>query len=262
MASMPESVKGPTKPKDMHSELRRLLECPICTRPVCAPVYQCTSGHVICTKCKESLPQPKKCPSCRVILGDIRVRALESLAETVPYPCENVEYGCPESLPAPTRAVHEENCKYALFVCPNPTIEDCKWTGKASQVVGHLADLHEIPASSFNFGPHEEEWCLTCDELGEGDYWLYTSRVKGKDFILYARECEGRFHVNIRHIGFETISHCRIRMKLKEGFENIQNGPILSIRKPQHEGFWFSAVSDMIKFNPGGGMSIFITIDS
>lgn len=30
------------KVNNMYTELRRLLECPICTRPVMAPVFQCT----------------------------------------------------------------------------------------------------------------------------------------------------------------------------------------------------------------------------
>ena len=32
------------------------------------------------------------------------------------------------------------------------------------------------------------------------------------------------------------------------------------MRDPQHEGVWFGVQSDMISFNPGGGMSIHITI--
>lgn len=40
---MPEKATPSRRPKDMCSELRRLLECPICTRPVSAPVFQCKS---------------------------------------------------------------------------------------------------------------------------------------------------------------------------------------------------------------------------
>lgn len=247
--------------KDVFSELQKLLECPICTRAVHAPVYQCGAGHIICSRCKSALPLPKKCPSCRQLLGDIRVRALELMAENVPYPCENTEYGCTECLPAPLRQRHEEfECKFALFDCPNPTTEDCKWQGKSGGVVAHLKEVHEVPSSSFSFGEHEEEWCLTCDELGEGDYWLYTAKVKGRDFILHAREADGKFFVNIRSVSFESPGRFSIRMKLKNGFEQVQSGPILTVRDPQHEGVWFGVQSDMICFNPGGGMSIYITV--
>ena len=64
----------------------------------------------------------------------------------------------------------------------------------------------------------------------------------------------------MRSITHESVAKCSVRMKLKHGFEQLKSGPVMPVRSRQHEGYWFSVPADMIQFNPGGGMSIFISI--
>lgn len=57
------------------------LICPICMEGYTDRVLQCVEGHAMCCTCYERLPNPKKCPSCRVYMDQcIRNRIVENLA--------------------------------------------------------------------------------------------------------------------------------------------------------------------------------------
>ena len=56
------------------------FDCPVCWEPLRRPIYQCLNGHLICSACTGRLERSsnKVCPTCRVALGDERIRSLEA----------------------------------------------------------------------------------------------------------------------------------------------------------------------------------------
>ncbi|XP_023232614.1 E3 ubiquitin-protein ligase SIAH2-like [Centruroides sculpturatus] len=72
--------------------LTTLLSCPICYELVKTPVYQCTNGHIVCSKCR---PQITTCHTCRETLGHIRSLVVEQIASSLRLPCINQPFGCP-----------------------------------------------------------------------------------------------------------------------------------------------------------------------
>jgi len=49
------------------SELTSLFECPVCFDYALPPIYQCDSGHIVCSECWSKL---KTCPTCRSAVGE------------------------------------------------------------------------------------------------------------------------------------------------------------------------------------------------
>lgn len=51
----------------------QLLECPICLDTVRRPIFQCSNGHLLCSRCRNKTHQ---CPICRVSLDNNTARCL------------------------------------------------------------------------------------------------------------------------------------------------------------------------------------------
>ncbi|CAL8133681.1 unnamed protein product [Orchesella dallaii] len=94
----------------MEDEFVDQLRCPICFEIPQKEVYQCRNGHTICSNCSKCM---ENCPQCRVPFGNenkIRVRALESLLDTMKFDCSNKEFGCKQKLKRKEMASHAELC--------------------------------------------------------------------------------------------------------------------------------------------------------
>eukprot|EP00493_Phyllostaurus_siculus_P002285 UN02297 len=89
--SMTMTISSPTNP-----DLASLFECPVCFDYVLPPIYQCSSGHLVCSNCR---PKLTLCPTCRGPLGSIRNLAMEKVANTVLFPCRFNSSGCGVTLP-------------------------------------------------------------------------------------------------------------------------------------------------------------------
>ena len=57
------------------------VDCGICAGRMLGRILSCKEGHCVCEECHEMLPQPKKCPQCRVAFPPSRNRALEAVVE-------------------------------------------------------------------------------------------------------------------------------------------------------------------------------------
>ncbi|XP_023240758.1 E3 ubiquitin-protein ligase Siah1-like [Centruroides sculpturatus] len=119
-----------------------LSTCPICFTLVQPPVYQCTNGHIVCSRCREQI---EVCHSCREPLGYIRCFILEQLASTLTTPCSNQSLGCPKTLRTDTRHEHEQRCPFRPITCP--LFDDhCNWNGRNSEFKSHLIQAHpQVP---------------------------------------------------------------------------------------------------------------------
>ena len=107
------------------------LECPVCMHTIMPPINQCKEGHLLCSSCSDSLPTPKKCPTCRVRLGSSRNLALEKMAQDLQMPCKYAERGCKHKLKYGDAAAHEASCDYRDMCCPS---SGCKWKGRFTEL--------------------------------------------------------------------------------------------------------------------------------
>ncbi|PQQ01669.1 hypothetical protein Pyn_11916 [Prunus yedoensis var. nudiflora] len=74
-----------------------LFDCPICYEPLTIPVYQCDqNGHIACSFCRTKIKD--KCPFCSGSIGFNRCRAIEKALESITTSCQNIQYGCKESV--------------------------------------------------------------------------------------------------------------------------------------------------------------------
>jgi len=115
------------------------LQCPICLEYFTIPIYQCDSGHSICSLCASKSP---KCPTCRDNIGrKLRNFHLEQQISSVDYRCRFP--GCSESMKLSERLSHEEKCKFN----PNTQclVQNCRWTGHRDGLLQHLITKHRIP---------------------------------------------------------------------------------------------------------------------
>lgn len=124
-----------------QNDLAVLFECPVCFDYALPPIiYQCDSGHIICTPCKQKV---QCCPSCRGPLGGVRNLAMEKVADSVQFPCKYITSGCREKMHHSTKRQHEEQCPFRPYSCPCPGTT-CTWQGgNLDMVLNHLLSAHK-----------------------------------------------------------------------------------------------------------------------
>eukprot|EP01083_Nonionella_stella_P070420 188385_1 len=236
---------------------RSHLECPVCLESFNSKIYQCCEGHVVCEECKIKIPSPKKCPSCRKPLGDIRNRVLEDLVKDALLPCRNEPRGCKVVLSLDKRLVHEKDCKFSLYRCPHPDHHDkCKWIGDGGSVRKHFEDKH---CSVYVFkevktGDERDQWVT-----GHGP-WISQNSVGGMHFLVYKYKKENRFMVAVQYLGNASPGYSRVRVELKNGGERVHQSPISSIRGGPSELSWFDVPSRELDLTEDQKVHFFITI--
>jgi E3 ubiquitin-protein ligase SIAH1 len=116
-----------------------LLECPVCVTTMKPPIFQCRSGHSVCSECK---PRVAKCPTCRRSFTATRNRLAEEFAYKVKYPCKNTVRGCNEKVPLEAMKKHESVCPYRMYHCLVGREDGCTWTGPRSAILPHTKQKH------------------------------------------------------------------------------------------------------------------------
>ncbi|KAH0858461.1 hypothetical protein HID58_086722, partial [Brassica napus] len=81
-----------------------VLDCPICTEPLIAPIFQCDNGHTVCSICCPKLRN--KCPFCALPIGVKRCRAMEKVFESISIPCSVL--GCTKNVCYGELSAHEK----------------------------------------------------------------------------------------------------------------------------------------------------------
>eukprot|EP01083_Nonionella_stella_P284504 968615_1 len=84
------------QPSQLPKEVLDAIECPICRYTFSGRIFQCSEGHAICQSCNRSLNVPKRCPFCRVRVGNCRNRALEAVVAALNMSFENEIRGSTE----------------------------------------------------------------------------------------------------------------------------------------------------------------------
>ncbi|XP_063233712.1 probable E3 ubiquitin-protein ligase sinah [Bacillus rossius redtenbacheri] len=113
-----------------------VLECPVCTEYMSPPIFQCKTGHKLCSRCR---PQLSVCPTCKETCLDLRNYVAEELAEKLMYPCVNEDAGCRAKLQLRAMARHNAECPCRLYDCLGA---DCDWRGRAPEMLQHLKGSH------------------------------------------------------------------------------------------------------------------------
>lgn len=88
-------------------ELRRSLECIVCTHIMRPPIYNCEIGHSVCSQCKGNIFH---CPSCRMQMTESKNFPLQYIIEHIQFPCKFWINGCNLMDKIMTVMEHEENC--------------------------------------------------------------------------------------------------------------------------------------------------------
>lgn len=99
----------PVKQIGQSKGIEKYVECPICKEYMCAPIYNCTTGHTICKHCRNKMTL---CPYCQAVLGNSRNYVLEDISETVILKCHNEHKGCIITSKVHEIKLHEVSCPY------------------------------------------------------------------------------------------------------------------------------------------------------
>lgn len=98
---------------------------------------QCENGHIACASCCTKLGN--RCPSCSWPIGYNRCRAIEKVLESVKVSCQNIAYGCQETMSYGKKHEHEVTCHYVPCSCPH---SNCNFRGSSEQLAEHLRSGH------------------------------------------------------------------------------------------------------------------------
>lgn len=157
------------------------LRCPVCVKPLQAPIRLCATGHSVCSGCSQSLP---KCPMCSRVFTQTRSAALEAVAAKAEFNCANAVHGCVERLPADLLVRHERSCVYQIEECFMGKVwNNCTWTGSRIDWIDHCIGEH---IEKMHFNPTSTiEWQGTYEDKPPAISAYYIFQVFGETFNLY-----------------------------------------------------------------------------
>lgn len=92
-----------------NSTLSSKFECPICYEFLTTPIYNCTNGHSLCSKCKSKV---SKCALCQADVGNSRNYVLENISESLEICCPNAIRGCSYIGNVSSTKQHLVDCKF------------------------------------------------------------------------------------------------------------------------------------------------------
>jgi E3 ubiquitin-protein ligase SIAH1 len=179
------------------------------------PIWLCTNGHNICSKCREKV---QFCPTCRANFSEIRNLTLENIARRQMYPCANRKSGCLEFLSIEHIADHHAVCVQGTIKCPFKTIGKCSWEGITSGLKKHAKAAHAkyfFEGSLANF-----------PDIAETGFNLAFLSCFGNLFTYYQHTSDERLYGTVQLIG-TIIEASRYKSKFtflaENGSEKISN---------------------------------------
>ncbi|KAF5725505.1 E3 ubiquitin-protein ligase SINAT2 -like protein [Tripterygium wilfordii] len=175
-----------------NNDVHELLECPVCVNLMYPPIFQCSNGHTLCSKCKARVRN--SCPTCRQELGNIRCLALEKVAASLELPCQYQNLGCQDIFPYYCKLRHEKICKYRPYCCPYAGAE-CSVTGDIPFLIMHLKEDHKVELHNGSTFKHRYVKCNPHEV--ENATWMSTVfNCFGRQFCL---------HFEAFHIGMAPV---------------------------------------------------------
>ena len=196
----------------LNEDLLKDLECPVCMEYMVPPIWLCTNGHNICSKCRKSV---QRCPTCRAEFLETRCVALENIARRLKYPCINRESGCLELFSIEHITKHHAGCVYGKIKCPFYLLNDCSWSGFKNDLKEHAKAAHRD-----NFF---EVATFTSPSLSAS---VRIASCFGELFTYYKRIWDGRLYCAVQLIGTSSEASkykCEFTLRAANGIEQISN---------------------------------------
>ncbi|KAK9722553.1 Seven in absentia protein family [Popillia japonica] len=123
---------------DKASEIIAKVKCSNCSEILQGFLYLCTTGHNICSKCKNKQTQ---CVQCNGGITNIRNPVLESLIRFFKLPCPYFDGGCEQIFDEDNMAEHKQRCRYRPYKCFFCEGNDV-WNGSLNTFEEHLRNSH------------------------------------------------------------------------------------------------------------------------
>lgn len=185
-----------------------LPECPVCMDTMCAPIFQCQSGHSLCNNCTQNL-LPPVCPICRQNMTQMRNWQLEEIIAKAKVPCPNKTSGCVYTMMAVDLEDHLKECIFREMHCPlGAVFGKCSWTGKLKDMMEHFKDRHAEHCSVTT----DEEVELTNVNIKNDDRHLFLVAQAKFIFIVTVKmdTLQNMIYWTIQHIGSKKVAHDHI----------------------------------------------------
>lgn len=149
------------------------LDCPVCSQPLRPPVFQCPKGNLICSPCRDKLPESKRgAPQ--------RSYGVERIIENTFVPCK---HGCLTKITYYDIEEHESRCPLGPCFCP---VSGCGFVGTTVPLLDHLTTLHKLPKMAFKYFVPFELPAQPCSLVLRGGY--------GRVFLLEVASLESLGH--------------------------------------------------------------------
>ncbi|CAL8099270.1 unnamed protein product [Orchesella dallaii] len=122
------------------TDIRKLLECPVCYDVILPPITLCSSGHSVCNFCKENLIS---CPSCRGRFTTIRNLFAENFLDKCLLSCKFKDSGCGVILPGRELSAHHLTCNFRPLQC-----RECDKEIPYDMYLDHLRNVEKIESQN------------------------------------------------------------------------------------------------------------------
>lgn len=109
----------------------------VCFEYMFPPIFQCETGHSICSNC---LPNITECPTCKSTFKKTQNFALAQLINHINYPCKYEK--CKFSTKAMKIKAHEASCIHSTFTCPLKSYVGCEAKVTHSEIYNHIRNNH------------------------------------------------------------------------------------------------------------------------
>lgn len=192
-----EEVKASSSKKSnagINYEMLTELECPVCLNYIIPPIFQCVTGHSICSTCKEKVSQ---CPLCQRQIGETQNFTLEKMAYLLNYPCRNAENGCDFVDKAGKIKQHQKYCNFGTQNCPLKNYETCNWKGTGKEINRHIQCCHHDSVLELD----TVRLFIDGDYLDQEENMCYAMKFSDAMFLLHYRYYNSTFYWAMQLIG-------------------------------------------------------------
>ncbi|CAM0878955.1 unnamed protein product [Alopecurus aequalis] len=124
-----------------------LLHCPLCSRPLKPPVFQCKAGHLACAVCIAGGEGCRKCDPKGGGGFDVRNTAMDAVVSAARVECPHS--GCGTHVAYHALDAHRGACPRAPCLCTEP---GCGFAGQPPALAAHLAAAHAWPKLTVQYG--------------------------------------------------------------------------------------------------------------
>ncbi|KAL5563615.1 hypothetical protein UlMin_033362 [Ulmus minor] len=192
----------------------KVFKCTVCLDTnLSSPIYLCEKNeHIVCKWCNVACRDI--CPSCSSFSKLVRCPLMERISESVSAPCENMEYGCKQTLGLVEKIAHEKICSFApCSLCP---FNGCDNFGPIKKLNLHIKNVHNNSVIHFEYNSPfsaildtSKTFCVLQEE-NCGDIFI----------IQYSKDSQNSTHIVTLKQIWPYSSERKLFYELEVSFEN------------------------------------------